>query len=110
VHWRFLDTSTASVNELLDTVTVLLLAGAAVYAWRRLSRSTGLLLGLGVCALTFQTVLLSVTREALVFAPLFVALGSWTVRRRWLERVLLALFIPCAYFLVQRYVTGAFAG
>jgi hypothetical protein len=110
VHWRFLDTSTASVNELLDAVTVLLLAGATVYAWRRLSRSTGLLLGLGLAVMTFETVLLSVTREALVFAPLFVAFGSWTVRRRWLERLLLALWIPCGYFLVQRYVTGAFAG
>ena len=110
VHWRFLDTSTASATELFDTVTVLLLAGAAVYAYRRLSRSTGVLLGLALCIVTFQTYLQSVTREVLVFAPLFVVLGAWTVRRRWLERLLLALFIPCGYFLIQRYVTGAFAG
>ena len=110
VHWRFLDTSTASATELFDTVTILLLAGAAVYAYRRLSRSAGVLLGLGLCVVTFQTYLQSVTREVLVFAPLFVVFGAWTVKRRWLERLLLALFIPCAYFLIQRYVTGAFAG
>jgi len=96
--------------ELIDSVTSLLSVGAAVDAHRRLSRSTGILLGLGACTFTFQTFLRSVTREVLVFAPLFVVLGAWTVKRRWLERVLLALFIPCGYILIQRFVTGAFAG
>jgi hypothetical protein len=59
---------------------------------------------------TFQTYLLSVTREVLVLAPFFLGLGVWTARRRWLERLLLALFLPCAYFLVVRYVTRAYAG
>jgi hypothetical protein len=110
VRWRFLDTSTASVAELFDVVTLLLLAGAAIYGYRRMSRTYGVLLALGLCIFTFQTYLQSVTREVLVFAPLFVVLGRWTVERRWLERLLLALFIPSAYFLVQRYVTGSFAG
>ena len=70
----------------------------------------GFLLGLALCVLTFQTFLLGVTREVLVFAPLFVVFGTWTVRRRWLERLVLALCIPCGYFLIQRYATGAFAG
>ncbi len=110
VHWRFLDTSTASVTELFDVVTIVLLVAAAVYAYRRVSRASGVLLGLGLCIFTFQTYLQSVTREVLVFAPLFVVLGAWTVKRRWLERLLLALFIPCGYYLIQRFVSGAFAG
>ena len=110
IHWRFLDTSTASVTELFDTVTILLLAGATVYIYLRTSRTFGVLLGLGFCVFTFQALLSSVTREVLVFAPLFLALGTWTARRRWLERVLLVLFVPCGYFLIQRYVTGSFAG
>jgi hypothetical protein len=110
VHWRFLDTSVASVTELFDAVTVVLLAVATVIAYRRLDRSYGVLLGLGWCVFTFQTFLLGVTREALVLAPMFVVLGAWVAPRRWLERVLLVLFIPCGYFLIQRFVTGAFAG
>ena len=110
VHWRFLDTSVASVTELFDAVTVVLLAVAAVVAYRRLDKASGVLLGLGWCVFTFQTFLLGVTREALVLAPMFVVLGVWVAPRRWLERVLLVLFIPCGYFLIQRFVTGAFAG
>jgi Gpi18-like mannosyltransferase len=110
IHLRFLDTSTASVTELFDTVTILILAGAAIYVFLRTSRTFGVLLGLAFCVFTFQALLSSVTREVLVFAPLFLALGTWTARRRWLERVLLVLFIPCGYFLIQRFVTGSFAG
>jgi len=110
VHWRFLDTSVQSVTELFDTVTVILLAIATVYAYKRLDRTYAIVLGLGWCVFTFQTILLSVTREVLVLAPLFVVFGAWTVKRRWLERTFLVLFIPCGYFLIQRFVTGSFAG
>jgi len=110
IHLRFLDTSTSSVTELFDTVSVVLLAVAAVYLYLRTSKPFGVLLGLAFCVFTFQSLLLSVTRELLVFAPLFLALGIWTAERRWLERVVLVLSIPCGYFLIQRFVTGAFAG
>jgi hypothetical protein len=110
IHWRFLDTSTNSVTELFDSVTVVLLAAVAVYLFFKVRRSYGVLLGLGWCVFTFETILLSVTREVLVLAPLFIGLGLWTANRRWLERVFLVLFIPCSYFLIQRFVTGAFAG
>jgi hypothetical protein len=110
VHWRFLDTSTASVTELFDFVTVLLLAVVTVYSFFRVRRSYGVLLGLCWCVYTFETFLLSVTREVLVLFPLFIGLGLWTSRNSWRERVMLVLFIPCSYFLIARFVTGAFAG
>jgi hypothetical protein len=110
IHWRFLDTSTASVTELFDFVSVVLLAVVAVYAFFRIRRSYGVLLGLCWCVYTFETFLLSVTREVLVLFPLFIGVGLWTSRRTWRERTLLVLMIPCSYFLIQRFVTGAFAG
>ena len=80
VHWRFLDTSVASVTELFDAVTVVLLAVATVVAYRRLDRSYGVLLGLGWCVFTFQTFLLGVTREALVLAPMSSCSGCGSPR------------------------------
>ena len=105
MHWRFLDTSTADVTELFDTVTVVLLAVATVYAWRRLHRSIGLLLGLALCVLTFQTFLpaspgrcwsSSRCRRVRLVDP----------RAPLARGLVLALFIPCGYFLIQRYVTA----
>ncbi len=110
VHWRLLDTSTASVIELFDLVTVLLIAAAAVVAAVRIRPSHGVLLALAWCIFTFQTILLSESREVLVLFPFFAALGVWVARHPWRERALLFLFLPCAYFLLERFVTGRFAG
>jgi hypothetical protein len=110
VHWRLLDTSTASVVELFDLVTVVLIALAAVVAFVRIRPSYGVLLGLVWCVFTFQTVLLSESREVLVLFPFFAALGVWVARHQWRERALLFLFLPCGYFLLERFVTGKFAG
>jgi hypothetical protein len=110
IHWRFLDTSTASVTELFDLVSVVILAIVAVYTFTRIRRSYGVFLGLAWCVFTFETFLLSVTREVLVLFPLFIGVGLWTSRQRWRERAILVLMIPCSYFLIQRFVTGAFAG
>ena len=110
VHWRLLDTSTASVTELFDLVTVLLLAVAAVLAFVRIRPSYGVLLGLVWCVFTFQTILLSESREVLVLFPFFAVLGLWVARHQWRERALLFLFLPCGYFLLERFVTGKFAG
>ena len=110
VHWRLLDTSTASVVELFDLVTVVLLAVAAVVTFIRIRPSYGVLLGLAWCVFVFQTILLSESREVLVLFPFFAALGLWVARHPWRERALLFLFLPCGYFLLERFVTGKFAG
>jgi hypothetical protein len=109
-HWTFLDTAHGSVTILFDFVTVLLLAAVAVYVFLRIRPSYGTLLGLAWCVYTFETMLLSVTREVLVLFPLFLGLGMWASGHPWRERVLLVLFIPCQVYLIQRFVTGAFAG
>ena len=110
VHLRILDTSTASVVELFDLVTVVLLAVAAVVAYTRVRPSYGVLLALAWCVYTFQTILLSESREILVLFPFFAVLGVWTARHAWRERALLFLFLPAGYFLLERFVTGKFAG
>jgi hypothetical protein len=110
VHWRLLDTSTASVTELFDLVTMVVLAVAAVVAFIRIRPSYGVLLGVAWCVFAFQTILLSETREVLVLFPLFAALGVWVARHQWRERALLFVFLPCGYFLLERFVTGRFAG
>jgi hypothetical protein len=110
VHLRFLDTSTASVTELFDTVTVVLLVVLAAYSFLRVRRSYGILLGLAVCIFTFQNILYSETREVLALFPFFIGGAEWVARHPWRERVVLALFIPSAYFLCTRFVSGMFAG
>lgn len=110
VHLRFLDTSVASVTELFDAVTVVLLAVAAVVAWVRVRTSYALLLGLALCTFTFQTVLYSETREVLALFPFFIVLSRWVAGHPWRERFVLACFLPSAYFLTSRFVTGKFAG
>lgn len=110
VHLRFLDTSTASVMELFDAVTVVLLVVAAVVSWRRIRRSYGVVLGLAVCVFTFQSILYSETREVLALVPFFIAGAEFVTGHPWRERVVLALFVPSAYFLCTRFVTGSFAG
>ena len=110
VHLRFLDTATASVTELFDSVTVLLLAVTAVYVFLRVRRSYGVLLGLAFCVYTFQTILYSETREVLVLFPFFMGLSGWVAGHPWRERLVLACFLPSAYFLIERFVQGRFAG
>lgn len=110
VHLRFLDTATASVMELFDSVTVVLLAVTAVYVFLRVRRSYGVLLGLAFCVYTFQTILYSETREVLVLFPFFMGVAAWVAGHPWRERFVLACFLPSAYFLVERFVNGRFAG
>jgi hypothetical protein len=110
VHLRFLDTSTASFMELFDAVTVVAMALLAVYTYLRIRRSYGVLLGLGWCVFCFDSILVSETREILVFFPFFVGLAAVAEEHPWRERLLLACFLPSAYFLIERFVTGRFAG
>lgn len=110
VHLRFLTTSTASIMELFDSVTVVTLAVVTVAVFLKVRRSYGVLLGISLCLFVFQTILYSETREVLVLFPFFIGLARWVTGHPWRERFLLALFLPSAYFLVSRFVTGAFAG
>ncbi len=110
VHLRFLDTATASVVELFDAVTVVALAVMAVVVAVRVRLAYGVLLALGWCVFTFEPYLIGQSREVLVLFPFFIGLGLWAQGHPWRERVLLVLFLPCAFFLIQRFVTGAFAG
>jgi hypothetical protein len=110
VHLRFLDTSVASVMELFDSVTVVLLAIVAVVVFMRIRRSYGVLLGVSWCVYTFQTILYSETREVLVLFPFFMGMARWVVGHPWRERLVLACFLPSAYFLIDRFVNGRFAG
>ena len=110
VHLRFLDTSTASVMELFDAVTVVAMAGLAVYLYLRVRRSYGVWLALGWCVFSFETILMGETREILVFFPFFVGLAALVEGHPWRERLLLACFLPSAYYLIERFVTGRVAG
>jgi hypothetical protein len=110
VHLRFLDTSVASVTELFDSVTVVLLAVVAVVVFVRVRRSYGVLLGAAWCVYTFQTILYSETREVLVLFPFFMGMARGVAGHPWRERLVLACFIPSAYFLIDRFVNGRFAG
>ena len=86
VHLRFLDTSVASVMELFDSVTVVLLAVVTVVVFIRIRRSYGVLLGISWCVYTFQTILYSETREVLVLFPFFMGMARWVVGHPWRER------------------------
>ena len=110
VHLRFLDTPKASVMELFDSVTVVLLAVVTVVVFTKVRRSYGVLLGVSLCLYTFQTILYSETREVLVLFPFFIGLGRWVSGHPWRERLVLCFFLPSAYYLVSRFVTHAFAG
>ena len=91
-------------------MTVVLLAVVAVWVFVRVRRSYGVMLGLSWCVYCFESVLVGEVREVLVLAPFFIGLGMWVAGHPWRERVLLALFLPAGYFLVDRFVRGAFAG
>ena len=96
VHLSFLDTARASVVELFDAVTVLLLAVATVYTFVRVRRSYGVLLLLGLCVFVFENVLTSEIREVLWLFPFFLVLALWCQRSVWLERLMYAFMLPSA--------------
>lgn len=96
--------------EIFDLVSTVLVAVMAVYVFRRVRRSYGVLLGVAWCVFSFETVLVSETREVLFLFPFFVGLAVWRGRNVWKERILLVMSLPCAYFLIDRFVTGRFAG
>jgi hypothetical protein len=110
VHLRFLDTKSYSVTELFDAVTVVILVVATIYAFRTMQRHYAVLLLCGLALFVCEPILLSVTREVILFFALFIVLARWCVNRRNLERVLFAGFLPLGYFLIERFVNLRFAG
>ena len=110
VHLRFLDTATASIMELLDTVTLVLLTAATVVAFRTTRRSYGILLALGLASFLFQNMLYNDTREVLVLFPFFIVGAGFVDGHPWRERAVLACLLPTGYFLIVRFVTGSFSG
>ncbi len=110
VHLRFLDTHTASIMELLDTVSLVGLTVVTAYTWVRIRRSYGILLALGLATFAFQNMLYNDTREVIALFPVFIGGARWVDGHPWRERVVLACFIPTGYFLITRFVTGSFAG
>jgi len=109
-HLRFLDTSVASTDELVSTVTVVLMVVATVSAFSNLRRSYALFLAVATALFVCNTILESTGREVLVLFPLFLVFATWCERHPWLERLLFALFLPTAYYLIERFVTVRFAG
>ena len=83
---------------------------ATISAFAHLRRSYALFLVLATALFACNTVLESTGREVLVVFPLFLVLATWCERHPWLERLLFALFLPTAYYLIERFVTLRFAG
>jgi hypothetical protein len=110
IHLQFLDTGVASFMELYDAVTLVLLAVLTVYVFLRVRKSYGVLLGVSFVVYSCESILNHETREVLVLFPFFAGLGKWVVGHPWRERFLLACFLPSAYFLVERFSTGKWAG
>jgi hypothetical protein len=75
---------------------------------RRWAEST--YVGLQVAALTTSAYYLSIGRAALLWWPLWLAIGAFGVRHRWAYLVLLALSTPLMAAQVVAYTSGAWAG
>jgi hypothetical protein len=109
-HLRILNPFVGTPIEVFDLITTLLLGVVAVYVFVRVRRSYGVFLALAWCTFTFQTVLVSETREVLSLFPFFMGLATWVDGHPWRERLLLCAFVPAAYFLIDRFVNRLFAG
>jgi hypothetical protein len=87
-------------------IGVLLTVGLLVK--RRWAEST--YVGLQVVALTTSAYYLSIGRSALLWWPLWLAIGAFGVRRPWAYVGLLALSTPLMAVQVVTYTSGAWAG
>jgi hypothetical protein len=82
----------------------------AVYTYRRVRRSYGVMLGAGFLIYVCETALIGTTREVLVLFPLFVGMGLVCAKHRWVERLAVVAFLPCLVLLLTRFVQMRFAG
>ncbi len=109
-HLRIFNPFVGTPMEVFDLVSTILVAVMAVYVFRHVRPSYGVLLGIAWCVFAFQTVLVSETRQVLFLFPFFIGLAVWRGRSVWRDRIILVMFLPLAYFLIDRFVTGRFAG
>ena len=98
-----------SINA-VDLVAVLFLGVMAVFTYRRVRPTYGVLLGLFFLLFTFNTSLQSNGRHLVVLFPLFIGLAVWTQERTWLRVLLLVVQLPLSVALVARFATGHWAG
>jgi hypothetical protein len=94
----------------VDLLAVVVLGVMAVYLYRRVRPSYGVLLGLFFLLFTFNTSLQSNGRHLVVLFPVFIGLALWTAGRSWLRVALVAVQVPLAVALIARFATGHWAG
>lgn len=111
VHLDFLDTPRASLSEPFDVVATVVCGAMAVWWWLRgRRRAYAVWLGLAFLVFACETALISEAREVLILFPFFVGIALVVGRRPWLERLYAAVSLPCAVFLLTRFVEVKFAG
>lgn len=98
------------VISLLDLLSVLLLAAAAVYIFVRVRRSYGIYCGLALLAITSSGLLDSSYRHFLLAFPAFIGGAVLVQNRPWLERVMLVAMAPLLAYSLSRFVVGQWAG
>jgi hypothetical protein len=94
----------------IDVVAVVFLVVMAVYAFRRLRPSYGVLLLMFAALFMFNTSLESNGRHLSVLFPIFIGLAVWTRGWGWLRVVLVLVQLPLAALFVARFATGHWAG
>ncbi|HEV1998378.1 MAG TPA: hypothetical protein VGR61_09660 [Candidatus Dormibacteraeota bacterium] len=94
----------------VDLVAVAILGAMAVYTYRRVRPTYGVLLGLFFVLFALNTSLESNGRHLVVLFPLFVGLAVWTEKRNFLRALLVVVQLPLAVALVARFATGHWAG
>jgi len=94
----------------VDLVAVALLGVMAVFTYRRVRPTYGVLLGLFFLLFALNTSLESNGRHLVVLFPLFIGLAVWTENRPWLRGLLVLVQLPLGVALVARFATGHWAG
>jgi hypothetical protein len=86
--------------------------GVGLLVWLLVRRrwAEAVYVGFSVVTLATSHVYLSVTRELLLWFPLWAALGVWTVRRPWAKTVILTVSTPMMFVVAYLFFTGRWAG
>jgi hypothetical protein len=93
--------------RLLEIASILAVLALTVYAAKRMRRSDAVLAGLSFLAISTSGIVDSTHRYLLAVPPLFVAMAMMGRRARL---VTVAMSLVLGAFLLQRFVTGAWAG
>lgn len=86
--------------------------GFAILAWLLWKRRwpEAVYVGVPVVSLATSHVYLSVTRELLLWWPIWAVLGVWSVRRPWVKTVFLVISAPLMFAVGYLFFTGRWAG